>query len=109
VNAAETLETLREIVAQLRDSAQSEPYDPQYSAAVRERAMRMIAVAERELSGACDTCGDPMPEPLPEGWRCAHCQRSNGDEGIDADYYADEVRGNGPHWRPGRDEGRADA
>jgi len=32
---------------------------------------------------ACDTCGDPMPAPLPEGWRCRHCQRNVGDEGID--------------------------
>jgi len=83
VNAADTLETLREIAALLRDSAESEPHDPQYSAAVRERALRMIAAAERELGGACDTCGDAMPAPLPEGWRCRHCQRNVGDEGID--------------------------
>lgn len=37
--------------------------------------------AEVDDEGECDTCGDTMEAPLPEGWRCRECQRDIGDEG----------------------------
>jgi hypothetical protein len=58
----------------------------------------------------CDVCGDPMDEPLPEGWRCKDCQRDVGDEGMDDDSEtcrcADCQRAYGPqgapkHWMHG--------
>jgi hypothetical protein len=41
--------------------------------------------AIEKAGGVCDTCGDPMQGPLPEGWRCRHCHRDCGDGGLEED------------------------